>query len=80
MNDIDFEVQKVLNGLKNEKKINEITTENMKKTFATYLLNEVGDDIKHNCGNMNISYKKKVTFKMKWNNFLNKLKSVLGWN
>ena len=75
---IDDEIQKEYEKVKTDKIVNETIANNNKKEFADMLLNgNIGLELK-NCNKYYINTKPiKKPFKMRLNNFINRIKTVL---
>ena len=78
MDNIDSEIHKEYQKINDEKIVSQQVIDSFKKGLQYDLLNGyMGDELKHCNDFKNVSYKRKITLKMKLQNFLNKLKIVL---
>lgn len=76
---INGEIQKEYEKVKNEKIIGDVTIDNLKNNFAEQLLNsQIGEELKKCDKFYTIPQKKKIPFKIRFKNFINKLKFVLN--
>lgn len=75
---IDEEIQKEYSKMKTENIVDEATTMNIKNNFANSLLNgDLGQELK-NCNMYTIQSKPiRLPFKVKFRNFIKRLKNVL---
>lgn len=77
---IDEEIQREYSKMKTENIVDEATTMNMKNKFADSLLNGTLGQELQNCNRYTVQSRPlRIPFKIKFRNFVNKLKNVL-WN